>query len=599
MGPPDEDIVEPHAKRAKADEENETEPGPEPGTGACPPKDDASSTSLPLVAASGRSRLRCKTTPAGPWVGAVAPAAAPLVSSQPPVIPGTLPLDVKARDWWDSKSERDKYTYVWNHMKRHNVYNTYLQAQSAWIKRSRPATWGQLEPGHRAEFVKWVLCMARPQWPACVGEWLQAVWGPGGQHPQAGPKREMISPGAQIVLTWQGPWGVVKRASVPGDIDELSATVLLKKDRYVQSVWEKARPLVERVQKMLEGHEWGASLELCTRTLRESGVVRIHLHACFISTQGNLKQTELSALQIFGGVPHTAAQAARVHRRRALQYSGLYYVIAPKIGSLFTFSTMRPHHEFEVNAEWIWSMVALHKIELSAAREEMVSAGKNVCRHLQNLDVLEKEREKLAVARLISQRAKEIAKTRKAFKAIPSVDKWVRDLAVPVDRRKFLMLQGPSQLGKTAYAFSLVDQGAALEVNCAGVEYPPLRAFSRAKHRLILFDEASTGMVLKNRRLFQGPNTPVCVGSSPHEQRRVRSVCGRDSSGRGVEQLGGGARSPPRIAARVARGQHGLRNSEGEALPGWLNFSLSERGGGSRHCHASACMTGGVHTRSA
>ena len=60
-----------------------------------------------------------------------------------------------------------------------------------------------------------------------------------------------------------------------------------------------------------------------------------------------------------------------------------------------------------------------------------------------------------------------------------------------------------------------MDQGAALEVNCAGVEYPPLRAFSRAKHRLILFDEASTDMVLRNRRLFQAPNTPVVVGSSP------------------------------------------------------------------------------------
>ena len=266
---------------------------------------------------------------------------------------------------------------------------------------------------------------------------------------------------------------------------------------------------------MLGGQEWGASLELCTRTLRESGVIRIHQHACITSATGNLKQTELSALQIFGGVPHTAAQAARVHRRRALQYSAMYYVTAPKIGSLFTSSTMRPHHEYEVNAEWIWSMVALHKIELSAAREEFVSAGRNVCRHLQTMDVLEKEREKLAVQRLIAKRAAEIAKTRKAFRKIPSVDQWVRDLAVPVDRRKFLMLQGPSQLGKTAFAFSLVDQGEALEVNCAGVEYPPLRAFSRAKHRLILFDEASTGMVLTNRRLFQAPNTPVCVGSSP------------------------------------------------------------------------------------
>ena len=32
---------------------------------------------------------------------------------------------------------------------------------------------------------------------------------------------------------------------------------------------------------------------------------------------------------------------------------------------------------------------------------------------------------------------------------------------------------------------------------------------------MILFDEASTDMVLRNQRLFQAPNTPVVVGSSP------------------------------------------------------------------------------------
>ena len=134
---------------------------------------------------------------------------------------------------------------------------------------------------------------------------------------------------------------------------------------------------------------------------------------------------------------------------------------------------------------------------------------------MQNLDVLEKERERLAVQDLIQKRSAEIAKTRKGFKTIPAVDAWVKELSAPKDRRKFLMLDGASRLGKTAFAFSVVEAGAALEVNCAGVTDPPLRAFSRAKHRLILFDEASTDMVLRNRRLFQAPNTPVVVGSSP------------------------------------------------------------------------------------
>ena len=193
----------------------------------------------------------------------------------------------------------------------------------------------------------------------------------------------------------------------------------------------------------------------------------------------------------------------------------MYYVVAPKIGSIFTFSTMRPHHEFEVNAEWIWSLVTLHKIELSAARRELVASGKNLLRHLPNLDLLVNERENAAIEELIKQRSIAIARMRKEFKKLPAVEAWMKELAVPQDRRKFLVLNGPTRLGKSAYAFSLVEQGAALEVNCAGVLDPPLRAFSRSKHRLILFDEASTQCVLKNKRLFQAPNTPVIVGSSP------------------------------------------------------------------------------------
>ena len=116
---------------------------------------------------------------------------------------------------------------------------------------------------------------------------------------------------------------------------------------------------------------------------------------------------------------------------------------------------------------------------------------------------------------LIEQRSIAIAATRKPFRKIPAVEAWLKELSAPQDRRKFLVLDGPTRRGKTAFAFSLVEPGAALEVNCAGVEDPPLRAFSRIKHRLILFDEASTFMVLKNKRLFQAPNTPVIVGSSP------------------------------------------------------------------------------------
>ena len=88
-------------------------------------------------------------------------------------------------------------------------------------------------------------------------------------------------------------------------------------------------------------------------------------------------------------------------------------------------------------------------------------------------------------------------------------------LKVTADRRKFLVLNGPSRLGKTQFAMSLAPRGRALEVNCAAATHPPLREFDQSAHSLILFDEASPQMVLDNRKLFQCPNAYVTIGSSP------------------------------------------------------------------------------------
>ena len=126
-----------------------------------------------------------------------------------------------------------------------------------------------------------------------------------------------------------------------------------------------------------------------------------------------------------------------------------------------------------------------------------------MARHLPNLDMLIKERQKDTISEELECRDELIGETRKAFVHIEAVSQWVLDVEVARDRRKFLVLGGPSRMGKTAFACSLVGRGETLEVNCAGVAEPPLRAFSRGPHHLILFDEAGTDMVLKNRRLFK------------------------------------------------------------------------------------------------
>ena len=94
----------------------------------------------------------------------------------------------------------------------------------------------------------------------------------------------------------------------------------------------------------------------------------------------------------------------------------------------------------------------------------------------------------------------------------------MNELTAVSDRKKFLVLNGPSRLGKTQFAIGLYGVDNTLEVNCAGASHPPLRNFDAQVHRCIVMDEAPVSMVLTYRRLFQAPNCQVVIGQSPTNQ---------------------------------------------------------------------------------
>ena len=390
--PPEEDMIqeaddikellaEVHAssqprEEATAPEELSTSPSRTSDASSPATSSSPQTPPLPLQVGEVRKRLRVKTKPNGPWIGNDAPAPVEHASFQPLGFPDIPRLEEVKYDWWDGKKDREKKRYIWNYVKRNNLYNTYVTSFPKSQRRAYPEAWTSLEPTHLKEFVDWVCKNPACSLPLCVSMWWRKWSGCELSATERDPGLKVVDPGRQILMTWQGDWGLVKRKDAPETMGELSATEMLKKDLYIQSLWKKAMPLLEGFKKIIAADDMGASMELCTRTLAQ-GSIRIHLHACYISTAARLNRTELSALRVWGSIPHVSTESSkRQHRRRATQQSAMYYVIAPKIGSLFTISTMRPHYEFEVNAEWIWSLVALHKIELSAARRELVASGK-------------------------------------------------------------------------------------------------------------------------------------------------------------------------------------------------------------------------------
>ena len=99
----------------------------------------------------------------------------------------------------------------------------------------------------------------------------------------------------------------------------------------------------------------------------------------------------------------------------------------------------------------------------------------------------------------------------------PEIEEWKKQYEEELHRYKFLVLVGPSRMGKTQLARSLLGPaalGEILEVNCASGEEPDLRRFQWSRHKLILFDEVHAKQVSTQRLLFQACTSDVSLACS-------------------------------------------------------------------------------------
>ena len=318
----------------------------------------------------------------------------------------------------------------------------------------------------------------------------------------------------QVLLTYQGPWGILKTSLQPQHLDVETAVAHCRASAYVQKLWSRALAETEKLGTSIYACHHAISMEVCTATLQKEQVVRVHLHVAFRAST-RLKYRSLDTLKLLATRPFLSMETMNRKRMRSTDWSAFYYCCAPKVGMVFQAASSQPHRDFAVNAEWTWALLSQRKMLASAAREELVRTARNLSRHLRNHDVLAEELKALELREIIEGKEKLLRATRRPWRPIQEVTQWLDSFREHCDRRKFLVLSGPSRLGKTQYAVSLVAEGSSLQLNCAGVIHPSLRDFDWKVHKLILFDEGSPMMVARNRRLFQCPNAVVTLGQSP------------------------------------------------------------------------------------
>ena len=457
-----------------------------------------------------RRRLRQKSEKVGPWEDSVS-LSPPVVSSMSdPSRSGASPENA----WWSAKSEKQKNDYVYNHLRREGFRDYKRAVEKEDPPVVLPDYFSKLKREDKAEVcVHWMVQGAGQKQDLCVLEWARnnfAAKRLGGSD-KAQPHRFRSK---QLLFTCQGDWGLVEK---PADLglspDPLVFTDQVKELEPVQRLWAAVQQEGFKLVTRLGAHDYAICLELCTKTWRSLQMLCVHAHVA-VTSQRMMSLNGASRKVRFMGSPAHVSSEDVSRRKRATGWQTFYYVTAPKVGALYSWSTKTAYLDYPVSCEWIWTLLQSQKMDLEVARHEMVKSTKCLTRHLPNVDKVRSELVALQLRDHIAAKEKVFLEKRKPFRRIPAVDALIEILKVPMERRKFLVLDGPSRMGKTQYAMSLFGREKTLEVNAANEESPNLISFSHLRHRAILLDEAPPSMVLANRKMFQCPNAMVQLAQS-------------------------------------------------------------------------------------
>ena len=101
-----------------------------------------------------------------------------------------------------------------------------------------------------------------------------------------------------------------------------------------------------------------------------------------------------------------------------------------------------------MSAEWVWNLLQGKKLDADTARRELVRTSKSLTRHIPNVEKLIQESIALDLGDIIAAKEKILESRRTPFKELPEVSALIKDLQECRGRRKFLVLGGPTRMGK-------------------------------------------------------------------------------------------------------------------------------------------------------
>jgi hypothetical protein len=318
-------------------------------------------------------------------------------------------------------------------------------------------------------------------------------------------------------------------------VDSVAYQELLEKFKALPSVqadWDAFVSFCEGKANVTNATELTMSLEMSTHSETPG---RYHVHAVWSTLRGKpapeerqprLNFGKMSSWRFQGKTPHVAINTKQGGRNMHKQVNrGHAYLQIRKRGKVFSSTNWPKGSSFVCDAQWVLQWWQLEKIGDDAAEREVVenkhrveATLKQLWFHAEKVKQMELKEERLKVKALLSKEMKQ-------YKKFPKVNKWKAQY-MPAQygkrmRFKFLVLVGPSSLGKTAFAMHLYGVASTYYTNCQNVSEPNLSGFQRGVHSAIVVDEAGPELVVKNKAIFQCNAEGVSLQESRCQQSAI------------------------------------------------------------------------------
>ena len=300
-------------------------------------------------------------------------------------------------------------------------------------------------------------------------------------------------------------------------LDKFAWSFELNEERYEQARSVSRSPQVDSDGSPSRSLHWSDTSSLELEKVEEEPL-RFHCHATLrFKYEKTLRKDEVLGFRDATAVPATATNS---RKRRFGDFDmmgnqGFLYLQVTKTSTLAQGANWFPFKNYLVNADWIMNLWQQNKVTAQTARAVIVQCKKNVPRLLENYETVEKELKRTKLAEVVRRTRLELGAAMRKSREVHEVTAWEATFLQTHFRYNFLVLDGPSKMGKTLFCRSRsLGSGEMLELDCAGADTPDLTPFQFGRHTMVLCDEASATMVLRHKKLFQASASFCVLGSS-------------------------------------------------------------------------------------